>query len=752
MKKKDLIKKTQIFEAVLEHTNMMTVLLDTDFNFLWVNPAYAKSCNHDPYFFIGKNHFDLYPNEENIAIFRRVVDTGEPYFVTAKPFEFPDQPERGTTYWDWSLIPVKDHDGSVTGLVFTLTEVTDRVKADKALTLSEHKYRELVQNTNSVIIRWKIDGTITFFNEYGLELFGYEEDQVLGSHVNILLPDKDSAGLDLTGLVKDIVEFPENFINNINENILCNGSRIWMAWTNKPIYDQDDNLVEILAVGTDITALKDAELALAKSENEKSLILDNADELIAYHDRENNLIWGNRVYLEVTGKTLSQIQGKKCYHCWGLEKICTGCPMIRTFETGKPHSKILTPQNQSHWPEDQGCWDVRSAPVKDDYGNVIGAIEVARDITESIKTEKALRALASFPEENPNPVMRCSLEGDILYTNDSAQSWLKSLGYKTGGPLPDQVTHLLENAIKKARKMETEITSGSGQFFNIIAVQPPGENYINLYGTDVTERKKAEMALKNAHDDLDKKVKERTAELEWRNRELQEFALVASHDLQEPLRKIKLFGEMTVRELSGALNDKGKDYLQRMSGAADRMQKLIKALLTYSRTSSKESPFKLVNLKEVAYKVIENLSPLKNDTAPVIKIDDLPEIDADPVQMNQLFQNLLANAVNYCKEGQTPKIIISSRILEPDNAQKRKFCELTVEDNGIGFDMNYVDKIFLPFERLHGDNKYKGTGMGLAICRKIVERHSGQIVARGVPGEGSTFIVTLPVRQIIESI
>jgi signal transduction histidine kinase len=574
---------------------------------------------------------------------------------------------------------------------------------------------------------------------------------VLGKHVNILLPERDSAGLDLTGLVQEIVEYPDNFINNINENILCNGLRIWMAWTNKPIYNEDGNLVEILAAGTDITALKDAELAWAKSENEKKLILDNTDELIAYHDRENNLIWGNRVYLEAAGKTLSQIKGRKCFDCWGLEKICTSCPVTRAIETGSPHNNILTPQNQTHWPEDQGCWDVRAVPVKDDDGNIIGAIEVGREITERIKTEETLRALASFPEENTNPVMRCSLEGDILYSNDPAKSWLKSLGYKTGEPFPVSVHNLLKSVREKARKMETEIISGSGQIFNIIAVQPPNENYINLYGTDITERKKAERALKKAHDNLDQKVKERTAELEWRNRELNEFAFVASHDLQEPLRKIKLFGEMTGQELSGALNDKGKDYLQRMIGAADRMQKLVRALLAYSRTSSKEGPFERVNLKAMADEIIDNLMPEYNEAAPVIEVGDLPEIDADPVQMQQLFQNLIANAVHYHREGQAPKVNISSRILERDDREKRKLCELTVEDNGIGFDMSYVNKIFLPFERLDEQNKYAGTGMGLAICRKIVERHMGQIMAHSIPGEGATFIVTLPVRQIIES-
>ena len=325
----ELAEINRLVTNILEHTHIMVVYLDPKFNFLWVNKSYADTCKHDPSFFPGKNHFDLYPHEENQKIFKRVVDTGEPYYVEAKLFEFPDQPERGVTYWDWSLVPIKNTDGNVTGLVFTLAEVTDRIRAEKALAEREAQYRELVQNTNSAIIRWKVDGTLTFFNEYARYFFGYEEDEIIGKHVSILIPEEDSSGTDMKSLVEKIVAHPENFRNNINENILSDGTRVWMAWTNKPVRDKNGDVIEISAVGTDITALKDAEMALIKSENEKSLILDNADELIAYHDRKNNLVWANRAYLTATGKNLSHLKGSKCFLCWGLEEVCKGCPVSR---------------------------------------------------------------------------------------------------------------------------------------------------------------------------------------------------------------------------------------------------------------------------------------------------------------------------------------------------------------------------------------------------------------------------------------
>ena len=782
------------------------------------------------------------------------------------------------------ILPFRTQEMGVDGLVLTFSDVTELKDKEIALTnneklLKQHeaKYRELVQNANSAIIRWKVDGAITFFNEYAQDFFGYEKNEILGKNVGILVPEEESTGKDLTGLVRLIVEAPEQFKNNINENIRKDGSRIWMTWTNRPVYDESGNVMEILAVGSDITALKDAETALSKSEKEKRLILDNADELIAYHDKDHNLIWANRVYLEATGKPLSQLKGNKCFHSWGMDEFCHNCPVIRAVETGKPQSGELTPENQAHWSEAQGSWDVKSAPVKDNEGNIIGAIEIARDITEQKKAQSALmkiqeekefladllnrssqpfaigypdgrlglhnmayerltgyssdelgkmdwettltppewlelekkklevlhdtgkpvryekeyihkdgtripvdmlvhlirdengqplhyyafitdiserkkteefqKALSFFPKENPNPVLRCSVEQDLLYANASAKIWLESLGWRPDKSLPESVQNLLNKAGKEGHATEADITSPTGKTFSVFAVQPEGEKYVNLYGIDITGRKKAETALKRAHDNLEKKIRERTAELEWRNRELKEFAYVASHDLQEPLRKIKLFAEMAEKELKEVLTEQGQDYLRRMNNAADRMQKLVKSLLTYSRASTKSGPFERVDLKSIVNEVAKDMLPENDSNTPVIEITELPEIDADPVQMYQLFQNLLGNSIRYHKEAQTPEVKIFSCIKESDNKQNSNVCEITVEDNGIGFDMAYIDKIFLPFERLHGRDSYEGTGMGLAICRKIAERHGGQISAKSIPGEGSAFTVTLPMRQ-----
>jgi PAS domain S-box-containing protein len=228
--------------------------------------------------------------------------------------------------------------------------------------------------------------------------------------------------------------------------------------------------------------------------------------------------------------------------------------------------------------------------------------------------------------------------------------------------------------------------------------------------------------------------------LEASNRELEDFAYVASHDLQEPLRKIQAFGDRLKAKHAGELVPQARDYIDRMQAAAKRMQILINDLLTFSRVTTKAQPFVPVDLGQIAREVAHDLELRAHDAAGEISIGALPSIDADPLQMRQLLQNLVSNALKFHREGVPPRVDISG---ESDNGRVR----VVVRDNGIGFEEKYAERIFTMFERLHGRGSYEGTGIGLAICRKIAERHGGEIAARSTPGQGSTFIVTLPVNH-----
>ena len=409
---RSLAERTRLLDAFFESSLEPTAILDRDFNFLRVNRAYADADGMEPHEFVGHNHFELYPDEENQRIFEQVRDTGEAYSAHAKPFVYPDNPERGTTYWDWTVMPISDDEGEVELLSFWLRDVTEeqrakqqfetqrnfvdavvrnagslvvvvdaqarivrfnrtaekvsgrssdevrgrdfidtlipaeergRVRADFAQVLeqkltryetsweradgerrriswaistfvgenggefmvgtgwdvteerrmarelreSEEKYRGLVENAHTVIIRWDLDGRVRFMNEYGRELFGYSEDEIIGEHVGIIVPDRDSRGEDLTGLAEAIVARPEDYWVNENENIAKDGTRYWMSWSNRVLRDEFGQMTGIMAIGVDRTRQRRAEEQLEASRED---LRDLTAELAMAEQRERREI------------------------------------------------------------------------------------------------------------------------------------------------------------------------------------------------------------------------------------------------------------------------------------------------------------------------------------------------------------------------------------------------------------------------------------------------------------------------------
>ena len=263
-------------------------------------------------------------------------------------------------------------------------------------------------------------------------------------------------------------------------------------------------------------------------------------------------------------------------------------------------------------------------------------------------------------------------------------------------------------------------------------------------------RKQAAEALQRAHDELELRVAQRTCELARSNAELEQFAYVASHDLQEPLRKIQAFGDRLRAKLGDQLSPETNDYLERMQNAARRMSDLINDLLSYSRVTTKAQPFVPVSLDAIAAEVLSDLEVRIQEAVATVDVGHLPELQADPTQMRQLLQNLIANALKFHRPGTPPVVTVRGCLLDETRpgpasaAGSEPICQITVEDNGIGFEPRFADRIFVLFQRLHERGQYEGTGIGLALCRKIAERHGGSITAESQLGGGSTFTVTLP--------
>ncbi len=290
---------------------------------------------------------------------------------------------------------------------------------------------------------------------------------------------------------------------------------------------------------------------------------------------------------------------------------------------------------------------------------------------------------------------------------------------------------------------------------------------------ELEDRKRAEAELKKLTETLEQRVRARTDELEvanaklqaevtertraerelaranrrltQSNRELQDFAYVASHDLKEPLRKIATFADLMRVDCDAELGEEGLFYIERMQESAGRMTSLINDLLDFSRVKTSGDPFSTIELNDVVDQVLSDLDVRIRESAASIHVDDLPSIDADPTQMRQLFQNLISNALKFRRDDTPPVISVRSLTTRTTGLDEEKTCRLLVEDNGIGFEEQYADRVFSPFQRLH--KSYEGTGMGLAICRRIVERHHGMISVKSRTGHGTTFTIDLPFYQ-----
>jgi PAS domain S-box-containing protein len=496
--------------------------------------------------------------------------------------------------------------------------------------------------------------------------------------------------------------------------------------------------------------------SLSPAEEKFRTLAEHSPDMIERFDKTMKCIYLNQEALRLYAKRARSVIGK------GIEEI--GLPgsyvsvleesIQRVFETAQPvevehyiPAEIGSRFYQSHYVPEFGA-----------DGTVENVLVVSRDLTERKLSEEALRETQARTAAILGGIADTfySLDDKWRFTvvNPAAEQApfgrpaSELLGRVIWEVYPGLVgTHIHRHYLDAAEKhsLEHYVAQSplNGRWYEVFMQGWRGG--VDVYMRDITERKSAEEELRKSKDQLETRVRERTAELELRNKELQDFAFVASHDLQEPLRKIRTFGDLLANKSSVSLGETSVDYVRRMQKAAARMQNLLNSLLSYSRMTTKAEPLKETDLGKSVQAALSNLEITLSETSAHVDVGRLPTIRADRTQMVQLFQNLIANALKFRREGQAPRV----KIYAQDVRDSTGACEIRVEDNGIGFEKRYLDKIFLPFQRLHGrDSRYDGVGMGLAICKRIVEWHGGEITATSEPGQGSTFIVRLPTRKV----
>ncbi len=284
---------------------------------------------------------------------------------------------------------------------------------------------------------------------------------------------------------------------------------------------------------------------------------------------------------------------------------------------------------------------------------------------------------------------------------------------------------------------------------SIVSEEMEVEGANRLTGEQSAELKKTNEQLRReiaAHHHSEETMRAYIVELEQSNRDLQEFAYIASHDLQEPLSLIHALGTRLRNRHGDTLTEHGREYLRRIENTAARMKKLIKGLLRYSQLTTDTQRFEAVDLAAVLTGVLADMEIRLKQNGGRVEIGEMHTVEADPLQMRQLLQNLISNALTYCHPDREPLVRISGQQLTDENSRPTH-CLISVQDNGIGFDEKYRERIFGIFQRLHRRTTYDGTGIGLATCKRIIERHGGDITAKSTPGQGAEFIVTLPLKQ-----
>jgi len=508
-----------------------------------------------------------------------------------------------------------------------------------------------------------------------------------------------------------------------------------------PVRDKHGNISNIGMFVNDITPRKQVEQALAESERKLRLITAATSEAIIAYDMQGDVVYANPAVERLTGYSNVELQ-KRRFINWiypddqarmlGFwEKLFKGEGFV-----GEEY-RVLTKKGEVKWA--LSSW----VPLYDESGHQIGVQGIERDITKRKELEQALvRSENRFRRlVEANVIGVLSGEGELItFANDS---FLHMLGYTRED---FNVRKLELSDVSSPECLDTEhnrwdglLTKGVCPPFEKEFQHKDGSRVPALCGAALIDRASRSWVCfvldLNDRKDAERRLRDMAEELARSNRDLQDFAYIASHDLKEPLRMVSSFVRLIAQRYHGKLDSDADDFIGYALDGARRMNRLIDDLLIYARVDRGQLKRERVSLNQILKRVMMDLGNLIDESTAKITFGDLPAVTGDEVQLGQLFQNLLTNAIKF-KGDAAPIIDIRARNVGEE-------WIISVQDNGIGINKEFAERVFLPFRRVENHQTYRGTGMGLAICRKIVERHGGEIWVDSEPGEGSMFYFSL---------
>lgn len=777
----------QFRNMVIQSPVPMTIFRGKDYVIEVANNAMLKNIWHKKKEDVfGKKILDVFPelNEQKYPeLLDKVTQSGEIYREIESLVYVNGDKGLKKFYIDYEYAPLFESDKTVSGILITVNDVTEKVETRRKIEEAEERLRVATDTTG--IATWDLDleaRTIIHSSQLA-EIFGHDKLKLL-THADMrsqVHPDDLQQVLEpafRTALKTGVYKYEARVIKP--DNSIC-----WIRAHGKVFYNKNKEPVKVIGTLRDITEEKQYQQELLESEQKFRLLADSMPQFIWTGDAEGNLNYFSNSVYNYTGLTPERINKEgwiQIVHPSEREENIKR--WLYSVETGEEF--IYEHRFRRH--DGKYRWQLsRATPQKNEAGHIQMWVGTSTDIedqkifTRELKKQVDARTkeLKQLNEELIKSEERYHLMVDeiqdyaIIYLNKEGiiENWNRG-AEKIKGYRADEIVgkhfsvfytaedsqnnlpkKLLELAltIGKAQHEGWRVRKDSSLFWASVVITAVHDEQKNVIGFskvthDLTEKKQANDKIKANAEQLELKNKE----LEKMNAELQSFAYVSSHDLQEPLRKIQTFATRILEKEHQNLSDNGKNYFHRMQESANKMQTLIEDLLAYSRTNTTENIFKNTDLTEIINEVQNDFKEVLSEKNATIEVGNMQEAIIIPFQFRQLIQNLIGNSLKFSKPEVPAHIIITSEIKKGSDlnnellVSENMYCHLSIADNGIGFEPQYKDRIFEVFQRLHGKAEYKGTGIGLAIVKKIVENHNGIITANGELNKGATFDIYIP--------
>jgi PAS domain S-box-containing protein len=750
---RDALESSQRLQSIIDNTTALVYTKDREGRYGLINRRYEMLHGIRREETVGKTYEEVLPPDvaeaqeaDDLKVLHsgltleleEVVPTrdGPRTFLTTKfPLVDPDRPTR-TPYAVCAIA----HD------------ITDRKRAEEALRASEEHFRQIVNTAHDAFVAMDTAGVVTAWNPKAEETFGWTELEAVGQSMALLIippryREAHFRGLErfletgrgalfdkrfeMPALHRDGHEFP---IELTITPLRINGAYVFNAF----MHDISDRK----AADEQIRLLAD--------------IVESSGDAIVRTTPEGVITAWNRGAERQFGYASTEAVGKSIEMLDGPDQAGAFAGTGESTLAGNELSGLEIQVRH----QDGRTVDVSLTVslIRDPDGGVAGLSYIARDITERKAAERAVRDLqdgfrAAF-DHAPIGVALESIDpqssGALLQVNRSLCEITGHSAHELLETTLERLTH--PDDLEEERKLLSRLRAGEISSYSLEKryLRPDGSTvwvmhnastvynpagrmlYVIAQVEDISDRKAAQESLSLAHDELER----RAQDLERSNTDLQQFAYAASHDLSEPLRMVRSYVQLLARRYEGKLDADADEFIEFAVDGVTRMQALIDGLLMYSRAGTSEYAIGPVDCSEIVEAALMMLKARLDDTEAEIVIEPLPTVQADEAQLAQLFQNLIGNAVKFVS-GRKPRVEVSAERREDE------WC-FSVADNGIGIDPKHADRIFAVFQRLQGRGEYEGSGIGLAICKRIVERHGGRIWVESQPGEGSTFRFTIP--------